>query len=187
MSWFKRRVWAASSLRQQLRTFSHTGSYRAMQEGSPRPDCTVPLPGPSANNSQCAFDSNPNLSHQQGLKDPATAVQGSWWRLSSAVPGDLETQWFQNMKKLLLIFDSTLEKLACQKLPPWGTGDGWHQLKRGWAIEVLSPGWDQGGPFWQPRLAGAFLAPVSCHCLLPRPLLKAHSVSLWWPSPLALL
>lgn len=78
MCWFKRPVWAASSLIQQLRTFSHTGSYRAMQEGSLRPDCKPPLHGPSAKNSQCAFDSNPNPSHQQGLKDPATAVQGSW-------------------------------------------------------------------------------------------------------------
>lgn len=96
----------------------------------------------------------------------------------------------QNMKKLLLIFNSTLEKLTCQKLPPWGTRQGWHQLKKGWAIEVLSPDWgdcNQGGPCWQPGLAGACFSPCKCHCLLTRPLLKAHSVSLWWAGPLALL
>lgn len=108
-------MWALSSLKQQLRTFSHKGSYRAMQEGSLRPVCTLPLQSPSANNSQCTFDSNPNQSHQQGLKDPATAVHGSWWWLSSAVPGDLETQWLAKHVEITADFQQHSSKIGIPK------------------------------------------------------------------------
>lgn len=110
MSWFKRNMWAASSLTQQLRTFSHAGR-------GPQAYCTLPVQAPAANNSQSAFDSNPNLSYQQGLKDPATAVQGSWWWLSSAVPGDLETQWFAKHEEMTADFQQHSRKPGTPKAP----------------------------------------------------------------------
>lgn len=189
MSWFKRHMWAASSLRQQLRTFSHTGSYRAMQEGSLRPDCTLPLPAPSANNSQCAFDSNPNLSHQQGPKDPAAAVWGSWWWFSSAVLGDLETQWFAKHEEITTDFQQHSRKVGMPKA---------FTLRHQKGMASAEEGLDNRGTFsqlWRLRSGRSLLAawttrgilaPVSCHWLLTRLLLEPH-VSLWWAGPLALL